>query len=115
MEKFSLTTEKRPAGDQGQAIAKLTDSIKNKTKYNILLGATGTGKTFTIANVIKNLNKPTLVLAHNKTLANQLYVEFKELFPSNRIEYYISNFDFYQPEAYLPKKDLYVEKRSVQN
>ncbi|AHK22620.1 excinuclease ABC subunit UvrB [Candidatus Hepatoplasma crinochetorum] len=115
MEKFSLTTEKRPAGDQGQAIVKLTDSIKNKTKYNILLGATGTGKTFTIANVIKNLNKPTLVLAHNKTLANQLYVEFKELFPSNRIEYYISNFDFYQPEAYLPKKDLYVEKRSVQN
>ncbi|BDV03751.1 MAG: UvrABC system protein B [Candidatus Hepatoplasma scabrum] len=115
MEKFLLVTEKKPAGDQKEAINDLTNNLNNKQKYNILLGATGTGKTFTIANVIKNVNKTTLVLAHNKTLANQLYVEFKELFPNNRVEYYISNFDFYQPEAYLPKRDLYVEKRSVQN
>lgn len=115
MEKFLLTTEKKPAGDQKQAISSLTKALNEKQKYNILQGATGTGKTFTIANVIKNVNKTTLVLAHNKTLANQLYVEFKELFPNNRVEYYISNFDFYQPEAYLPKSDLYVEKRSVQN
>jgi len=102
-------------GDQPQAIHKLTENIKNGVKYQTLLGATGTGKTFTIANVIKNTNKNTLVLAHNKTLAGQLYSELKNLFPENRVEYFISYYDYYQPEAYVASKDLYIEKDSSIN
>ena len=112
---FKLHTSYEPMGDQPQAIEKLTNNIKNGVKYQTLLGATGTGKTFTIANVIKNVNKNTLVLAHNKTLAGQLYSELKNLFPENRVEYFISYYDYYQPEAYVASKDLYIEKDSSIN
>ena len=112
---FKLHTNYQPMGDQPQAIEKLTNNIKNGVKYQTLLGATGTGKTFTIANVIKNVNKNTLVLAHNKTLAGQLYSELKNLFPENRVEYFISYYDYYQPEAYVASKDLYIEKDSSIN
>jgi excinuclease ABC subunit B len=114
MTKFKLTSKLKPAGDQAQAITKLVDGIKTNP-LQILLGITGSGKTFTIANVINQLNKPTLVLAHNKTLAYQLYKEFKELFPENHIEYFISYFDYYQPESYMPQTDTYIEKDSVVN
>jgi len=112
---FKLHTNYEPMGDQPQAIEKLTNNLKNGVKYQTLLGATGTGKTFTIANVIKNINKNTLVLAHNKTLAGQLYSELKALFPENRVEYFISYYDYYQPEAYVASKDLYIEKDSSIN
>ena len=112
---FKLHTNYQPMGDQPQAIEKLTNNLKNGVKYQTLLGATGTGKTFTIANVIKNINKNTLVLAHNKTLAGQLYSELKNLFPENRVEYFISYYDYYQPEAYVASKDLYIEKDSSIN
>lgn len=112
---FNLHTNYQPMGDQPQAIEKLTNNLKNGVKYQTLLGATGTGKTFTIANVIKNINKNTLVLAHNKTLAGQLYSELKSLFPENRVEYFISYYDYYQPEAYVASKDLYIEKDSSIN
>ena len=102
---FKLVSNYQPTGDQPEAIAKLVKGIKEGKKDQVLLGATGTGKTFTIANVIARVNKPTLVFAHNKTLAGQLYSEFKELFPHNRVEYFVSNFDYYQPEAYMPKTD----------
>ena len=107
---FKLVSNYKPSGDQPQAIEKLVEGLKNGKKEQVLLGATGTGKTFTIANVIKEINKPTLVLAHNKTLAGQLYSEFKELFPENRVLYFVSYYDYYQPEAYVPSKDLYIEK-----
>ena len=107
---FKLVSKYKPSGDQPQAIEKLVEGLKNGKKEQVLLGATGTGKTFTIANVIKEFNKPTLVLAHNKTLAGQLYSEFKELFPENRVLYFVSYYDYYQPEAYVPSKDLYIEK-----
>ena len=107
---FELVSKYKPSGDQPEAIKKLVDGIKNKKKYQVLLGATGTGKTFTIANVIKEVNKPTLVLAHNKTLAGQLYAELKELFPNNKVEYFVSYYDYYQPEAYVAKTDTYIEK-----
>lgn len=107
---FDLVCKYEPSGDQPQAIEKLVDGIKNGKKSQVLLGATGTGKTFTIANVIKNVNKPTLILAHNKTLAGQLYSEFKELFPNNHVEYFVSYYDYYQPEAYVPSTDTYIEK-----
>ena len=107
---FKLESKYKPSGDQPQAIEKLVNGIKNGEKYQVLLGATGTGKTFTIANVIEKVNKPTLVLAHNKTLAGQLYAEFKELFPNNRVEYFVSYYDYYQPEAYVAKTDTYIEK-----
>ena len=107
---FDLVSKYKPSGDQPQAIEKLVDGIKNGKKSQVLLGATGTGKTFTIANVIKNVNKPTLILAHNKTLAGQLYSEFKELFPNNHVEYFVSYYDYYQPEAYVPSTDTYIEK-----
>ena len=112
---FKLHTNYQPMGDQPQAIEQLTNNLKNGVKYQTLLGATGTGKTFTIANVIKNINKNTLVLAHNKTLAGQLYSELKNLFPENRVEYFISYYDYYQPEAYVASKDLYIEKDSSIN
>ncbi len=107
---FNLVSKYKPSGDQPEAINELVDGIKNGKKEQVLLGATGTGKTFTIANVIKEVNKPTLVLAHNKTLAGQLYSEFKELFPNNHVEYFVSYYDYYQPEAYVPSSDTYIEK-----
>lgn len=107
---FKLVSKYEPSGDQPKAIKELVDGINNGEKHQVLLGATGTGKTFTIANVIKEVNKPTLVLAHNKTLAGQLYSEFKELFPENRVEYFVSYYDYYQPEAYVPSTDTYIEK-----
>jgi len=107
---FKLVSKYKPNGDQPNAIKELVDGIKNGKKEQVLLGATGTGKTFTIANVIKEVNKPTLVLAHNKTLAGQLYSEFKELFPENHVEYFVSYYDYYQPEAYVPSSDTYIEK-----
>lgn len=107
---FHLVSKYKPSGDQPQAIEKLVEGIKEGKKHQVLLGATGTGKTFTIANVIKNVNKPTLVLAHNKTLAGQLYAEFKELFPNDHVEYFVSYYDYYQPEAYVAKTDTYIEK-----
>ena len=112
---FKLESKYKPSGDQPQAIKELVNGIKNGKKDQVLLGATGTGKTFTIANVIKEVNKPTLVLAHNKTLAGQLYSEFKELFPNNRVEYFVSYYDYYQPEAYVPSTDTYIEKDSSIN
>jgi len=112
---FKLKSEYVPTGDQPEAIKQLVEGLKNNTHEQVLLGATGTGKTFTIANVINEVNKPTLVFAHNKTLAAQLYSEFKELFPENAVEYFVSNFDFYQPEAYMPKTDTYIEKNAVTN
>ena len=107
---FNLVSKFNPSGDQPQAIEKLVNGIKSGEKNQVLLGATGTGKTFTIANVIKEVNKPTLVLAHNKTLAGQLYSEFKELFPNNHVCYFVSYYDYYQPEAYVPSSDTYIEK-----
>ncbi|WP_338965109.1 MULTISPECIES: excinuclease ABC subunit UvrB [unclassified Spiroplasma] len=112
---FKLIANYLPAGDQPLAIEQLTTNLFASKKHQVLLGATGTGKTFTMANVIENYQKPTLVMAHNKTLAMQLYVELKEMFPENRVEYFVSNFDFYQPEAYVPSKDLYVDKDARQN
>lgn len=112
---FELVSKYTPSGDQPQAIEKLVQGIKNGKKEQVLLGATGTGKTFTIANVIKEVNKKTLVLAHNKTLAGQLYSELKELFPNNRVEYFVSYYDYYQPEAYVPSTDTYIEKDSSIN
>lgn len=114
-EKFKLISDYVPTGDQPQAIDKLVEGLKENKKFQVLLGATGTGKTFTVANVIAKVNRPTLVLVHNKTLAGQLYSEFKELFPENRVEYFVSNFDFYQPEAYLPASDTYIEKNAMMN
>jgi len=112
---FELVSKYTPSGDQPQAIKTLVDGIQKGKKHQVLLGATGTGKTFTIANVIKEVNKPTLVLAHNKTLAGQLYSELKELFPNNRVEYFVSYYDYYQPEAYVPSTDTYIEKDSSIN
>ena len=108
--KFKIHSKYTPSGDQPQAIDDLVKGIKNGDKYQVLLGATGTGKTFTIANVIEKVNKPTLVLAHNKTLAGQLYSELKELFPENKVEYFVSYYDYYQPEAYVASSDTYIEK-----
>ena len=113
--KFELVSNYKPTGDQPTAIKELVDGINSGKKIQVLLGATGTGKTFSVGNVIQQVQKPTLVLVHNKTLAAQLYAEFKELFPHNRVEYFVSNFDFYQPEAYLPKSDTYIDKNPVMN
>ena len=112
---FELKAPYEPMGDQPKAIKELVDGLNSGKKHQVLLGATGTGKTFTMANVIKEVNKPTLVLAHNKTLAGQLYSEFKELFPNNRVEYFVSYYDYYQPEAYVPQTDTYIEKDSSIN
>ena len=112
---FDLVSKYKPSGDQPQAIKKLVEGIEEGKKEQVLLGATGTGKTFTIANVIKEVNKPTLVLAHNKTLAGQLYSELKEMFPNNRVEYFVSYYDYYQTEAYVPSTDTYIEKDSSIN
>ena len=112
---FDLVSKYKPSSDQPSAIEKLVKGINEGKKEQVLLGATGTGKTFTIANVIKEVNKPTLVLAHNKTLAGQLYSELKELFPNNHVCYFISYYDYYQPEAYVPSTDTYIEKDSSIN
>ena len=113
--KFELVSKFKPAGDQEQAIDKLTAGFKKGYKEQILEGATGTGKTFTMANIIAKLNKPTLVISHNKTLVGQLYGEFKEFFPKNAVEYFVSYYDYYQPEAYVPQSDTYIEKDSAIN
>src|SRR5216684_2418355 len=112
---FQLESNYKPRGDQGQAIAKLIKSVEAGNRHQTLLGVTGSGKTFTIANVIRELDRPTLVVSHNKTLAAQLYSEFKQFFPSNAVEYFVSYFDYYQPEAYIPRSDTYIEKDSSIN
>ena len=115
METFELVSDFKPSGDQPKAIDTLVKGIKDHKKVQVLLGATGTGKTYTMSNVIAAVNKPTLVFVHNKTLAGQLYSEFKEFFPHNRVEYFVSYFDYYQPEAYLPKTDTYIDKNTKTN
>ena len=107
---FNLVSKYKPTGDQPEAIKELVDGINKGQKSQVLMGVTGSGKTFTMANVIASVNKPTLVLAHNKTLAGQLYGEFKEFFPNNAVEYFVSYYDYYQPEAYVPQTDSYIEK-----
>jgi len=112
MQPFRLYAPYQPTGDQPEAIEKLVDGLERGDRHQVLLGATGTGKTFTIANVVARTQRPTLVLAHNKTLAAQLYAEFKSFFPENAVEYFVSYYDYYQPEAYVPKHDLYIEKET---
>src|SRR5688500_2175996 len=112
---FELVSPYQPAGDQPQAIKQLTEGILNGANHQVLLGVTGSGKTFSVANVIKNVSKPTLVISHNKTLAAQLYSEFKPFFPNNAVEYFVSYFDYYQPEAYIPRTDTFIEKDSSIN
>src|SRR6202166_1077901 len=109
---FDLSSQFQPRGDQQQAIDQLVKSLEAGNRHQTLLGVTGSGKTFTIANVIRNLDRPTLVISHNKTLAAQLYAEFKGFFPNNAVEYFVSYFDYYQPEAYIPRTDTFVEKDS---
>src|ERR1700753_4292777 len=109
---FELTAPYSPAGDQPQAIAKLTEGVLSGAKHQTLVGVTGSGKTFTVANVIQQTSKPTLVISHNKTLAAQLYAEFKSFFPKNAVEYFVSYFDYYQPEAYIPRTDTFIDKDS---
>ena len=115
MDKFELHSQYSPTGDQPQAIKELSDGILRGDKEQTLLGVTGSGKTFTMANIIANVNRPTLVLAHNKTLAAQLCSEFREFFPNNAVEYFVSYYDYYQPEAYIPSTDAYIEKDSAIN
>ncbi|MFW5780698.1 MAG: DEAD/DEAH box helicase family protein, partial [Bacillota bacterium] len=110
MDKFILSDSYKPCGDQPQAINKLVEGLEDGLRTQVLLGVTGSGKTFTMANIIKEVNRPTLVIAHNKTLAAQLCNEFRELFPKNRVEYFVSYYDYYQPEAYIPGSDTYIEK-----
>lgn len=112
---FQVVSKYKPAGDQPQAIEKLTEGVLRGDRFQTLLGVTGSGKTFTVSNVIANVNKPTLVLAHNKTLAAQLCSEFKEIFPNNAVEYFVSYYDYYQPEAYIPHSDTYIEKDAQTN
>src|ERR671929_1250693 len=112
---FRLESNYKPRGDQGQAIAKLIKSVESGNRHQTLLGVTGSGKTFTMANVIREIDRPTLVISHNKTLAAQLYSEFKQFFPNNAVEYFVSYFDYYQPEAYIPRSDTYIEKDSSIN
>src|SRR6185436_366499 len=112
---FKLVSSYKPAGDQPQAIAKLTEGLLVGAKHQTLLGVTGSGKTYTVANIIQRLNRPTLVMSHNKTLAAQLYAEFKSFFPHNAVEYFVSYFDYYQPEAYIPRTDTFIEKDSSIN
>ncbi|MBR0470412.1 MAG: DEAD/DEAH box helicase family protein, partial [Clostridia bacterium] len=115
MDKFELVSEFEPRGDQPQAIDTLVEGVKKGEKFQTLLGVTGSGKTFTMANVIAKVNKPTIVLAHNKTLAAQLCSEFKEFFPNNCVEFFVSYYDYYQPEAYIPQSDVYIEKNAMTN
>ncbi len=115
MSQFKLKSKFKPAGDQPASIAKLVDGINAGKRHQVLLGATGTGKTFTMANVIDIVRKPALIISHNKTLAAQLYEEMKELFPDNAVEYFVSYYDYYQPEAYFPRRDIYIEKDASRN
>src|SRR5216110_2434228 len=112
---FELVAPYQPAGDQPQAIARLTEGVLSGAQHQTLLGVTGSGKTFTVANVIRNIGKPALIISHNKTLAAQLYAEFKSFFPHNAVEYFVSYFDYYQPEAYIPRTDTFIEKDSSIN
>ena len=112
---FNIKAKFKPAGDQPAAIKQLTDNLGDKQRDQILLGVTGSGKTFSMAHVINDMQKPALILAHNKTLAAQIYGEMKEFFPDNAVEYFVSYYDYYQPEAYIPKRDLYIEKDSAIN
>ncbi len=112
---FELVAPYQPAGDQPQAIARLVAALRAGVKHQTLLGVTGSGKTYTVANVIQQIQKPTLVISHNKTLAAQLYAEFKGFFPRNAVEYFVSYFDYYQPEAYIPRTDTFIEKDSSIN
>ena len=112
---FKIVSENQPKGDQPQAIKKLVDGLSENKRSQVLLGVTGSGKTFTIANVIEKYNKPTLIMAPNKTLAAQLYEELKVLFPENAVEYFVSYYDYYQPEAYVPRSDTFIEKESSIN
>ena len=112
---FKLHAPYAPTGDQPQAIETLTEGVRDGVRTQVLIGVTGSGKTFTMANVIKNVNRPTLVIAHNKTLAAQLCNEFREFFPENRVEYFVSYYDYYQPEAYIPQTDTFIEKNSLTN
>src|SRR5258705_8403308 len=113
--KFKLKSDFKPTGDQPLAIEQLTKNLQDKAKHQTLLGVTGSGKTFTMANVIQNVQKPTLVIAHNKTLAGQLYQEFRDFFPDNAVSYFVSYYDYYQPEAYIPSTDTYIEKETKIN
>src|SRR6202789_810961 len=113
--KFKLASDYEPRGDQPQAISQLVDGIKGGDRDQVLLGVTGSGKTFTMAKVIEELERPTIVLAHNKTLAAQLFHEFKSFFPDNAVEYFVTYYDYYQPEAYIPASDTYIEKESTIN
>src|SRR5574341_334761 len=115
MSNFKLVCDYQPKGDQPQAIRQLTDGFLQGRTDQVLLGVTGSGKTFTVANVIATVERPTLIIAHNKTLAAQLYAEFKGFFPNNAVEYFVSYFDYYQPEAYIPRTDTYIEKDSSVN
>ena len=115
MDHFILHSQYEPTGDQPQAIKQLVKGFKEGNQFETLLGVTGSGKTFTMANVIEQLNKPTLIISHNKTLAAQLYSEFKEYFPENAVEYFVSYYDYYQPEAYVPSSDTYIAKDSSIN
>jgi len=115
MDGFKLASKYKPTGDQPQAIQQLVEGLKRGEKFQTLLGVTGSGKTFTMANVIAQLNRPTLIMSHNKTLAAQLYGEFKQYFPENAVEFFISYYDYYQPEAYVPQSDTYIEKDSSVN
>jgi len=112
---FQLTSQFEPKGDQPQAIAQLTEGLEKGERHQVLLGITGSGKTFTIANVIQNVQRPTLILAPNKTLAAQLYGEMRELFPKNAVEYFVSYYDYYQPEAYIPSTDTFIDKDAIIN
>src|SRR6266481_1161645 len=112
---FDLVSKYKPRGDQPRAIETLVDSLRAENKFQTLLGVTGSGKTFTMANVIQQLDRPTLVISHNKTLAAQLFSEFKQFFPRNAVEYFVSYYDYYQPEAYIPRSDTYIEKDSSIN
>src|SRR5438045_4593433 len=112
---FKLRSDYKPQGDQPRAIAELVAGIRRGDKHQTLLGVTGSGKTFTVANVVAQVQRPTLMIAHNKTLAGQLYGEFKELFPENAVEFFVSYYDYYQPEAYVPSSDTYIEKESSIN
>ncbi|MGB6871270.1 MAG: DEAD/DEAH box helicase family protein, partial [Acidobacteriaceae bacterium] len=112
---FQLVSDYKPRGDQGRAIEELITGIESGEKHQVLLGVTGSGKTFTMAKIVEAMNRPALVLAHNKTLAAQLFHEFKQFFPNNAVEYFVSYYDYYQPEAYIPAGDLYIEKEATIN
>src|SRR2546423_1816817 len=113
--KFELKSEFKPTGDQPKAIKQLTKNLEEKAKHQVLLGVTGSGKTFTMANVIQNVQRPTLIISHNKTLAGQLYQEFRDFFPNNVVSYFVSYYDYYQPEAYVPTTDTYIVKEAEIN